>query len=91
MPKDASQSGTEKTKKSKKRTVYAPRAERGTEPPAVISVQLDEDEDVEWIWTHTANGQSVVTGFIITKRTDNPRQRRKVSGASNRSTSGRSR
>ena len=75
-------SGTKKTEKSKKRTVYAPQAERNSTPPAVISVKLEEDEDVEWIWTHTADGKSVVTGYIITKRADEPRQRRKVLDAS---------
>jgi hypothetical protein len=59
-------------------------AERGTEPPAVVSVVLDEDEDVEWIWTHTADGKSVVTGYIITKRPDKPRQQGAVSDDSNR-------
>jgi hypothetical protein len=52
---------------------------------------LDEDEDVEWTWTHTADGKSVVTGYIITKRTDKPRQRREVSDDSNRSSSRRTR
>jgi hypothetical protein len=80
-------SGTKKTEKSKKRTVYAPQAERNSTPPAVISVKLEEDEDVEWIWTHTADGKSVVTGYIITKRTDKSRQRREVSDDSNRSSS----
>ncbi len=84
-------SGTKKTEKSNKRTVYAPQTERNSTPPAVISVKLDEDEDVEWIWTHTADGKSVVTGYIITKRTDKPRQRREVSDDSNRSLSRRSR
>ena len=82
--------GTKKTEKSNKRTVYAPQAERDSTPPAVISVKLDEDEDVEWIWTHTADGKSAVTGYIITKRTDKPRQRREVSDDSNRSSSRRS-
>ena len=80
-------SGTKKTAKSKKRTVYAPQAKRNSTPPAVISVKLDEDEDVEWIWTHTADGESVVTGYIITKRTDKPGQRRELSDATNRSSS----
>ena len=71
--KNVSQAGIQKSEKSRKRTVYAPRQERGTEPPAVVSVVLDEGEDVEWIWTHTAAGKSVVTGYIITKRTDKPR------------------
>ncbi len=84
-------SATKKTEKSKKRTVYAPPAERNSTPPEVISVELAEDEDVEWIWTHTADGQSVITGYIITKSTDKPRQRREVSDASKRSSSRRSR
>ena len=75
-------SGSNKTKKGKKRTVYAPQAEHNSSPPAIISVELNEDEDVEWIWTHTADGKSVVTGYIITKRADEPRQRRKVLDAS---------
>ena len=78
-------SGNNKTEKGKKRTVYAPQAERNSSPPAIISVVLDEDEDVEWIWTHTADGKSVVTGYIITKRTDKPGQRMEVSDDSNRS------
>ena len=75
-------SGNNKAEKGKKRTVYAPQAERNSSPPAIISVELNEDEDVEWIWTHTADGKSVVTGYIITKRADEPRQRRKVLDAS---------
>ena len=80
-----------KTEKGKKRTVYAPQAERNSSPPAIISVELDEDEDVEWIWTHTADGKSVVTGYIITKRTDKPRQQEEGSDASNESSSRQSR
>jgi hypothetical protein len=55
--------------------VYAAWPERGVKHPAVISVELDEDEEVEWTWTHNADGESVVTGYIITKRTDKPRRR----------------
>ena len=84
-------SGNNKTEKGKKRTVYAPQAEHNSSPPAIISVELDEDEDVEWIWTHTADGKSVVTGYIITKRTDKPRQQREGSDASNKSSSRQSR
>jgi hypothetical protein len=78
-------SGNNKTEKGQKRTVYAPQAERNSSPPGIISVVLDEDEVVEWIWTHTADGKSVVTGYIITKRTDKPGQRMEVSDDSNRS------
>lgn len=62
----------------KKRTMYAPWPELGTRPPTVISVELGEDEDVEWIWTHTDDGESVVTGYAITQRTDKPKQKREV-------------
>jgi hypothetical protein len=87
MLKNALQAGIQQQEKGKKRTVYAPRLERSTEPPAVISVELDEDEDVEWIWTHTADGKSIVTGYIITKRADEPRQQSAVSDDSNRTSS----
>jgi len=59
-----------------KRTAYAPQPECRSTPPAVISVELDEDEDIEWIWTHTSDGKSVVTGYTITKRTDKPGKQR---------------
>jgi hypothetical protein len=68
-----------KLEKSKKRTVYAPRPERPTRHPAVVSVELDEDEDVEWVWTHTSDGESVVAGYTIIKRTDKLRRLREVS------------
>ena len=86
---DKSVSGTKKTEKSNRRMVYAPRPEHGTKLPAVISVELDEDENVEWTWTHTADGKSIVTGYIITKRTDKPRQRREMPNASNETSSRR--
>ena len=70
--------GRDKQSERQRRTVYAPKTKGDAEHPAVISVELNEDEDVEWTWTHTADGKSVVTGYIITKRTDKPRQRREV-------------
>jgi hypothetical protein len=84
MLKNAPQAGIQKPEESRKRSVYAPRPERGTESPAVVSVVLDEDEDVEWTWTHTADGKSVVTGYIISKSPDKPRQQGAVSDDSNR-------
>lgn len=32
---------------------------------SVFNVEVKENEDVEWIWTHHPNGQSVVTGYRI--------------------------
>jgi len=51
-----------------KRTVYAPvyTAAYGSSP--VLSVSLDEDEEVIWQWTHYANGQSFVTGYEVLKK-----------------------
>ena len=34
-------------------------------PSIVISVELNENEEVEWIWTTYDNGQRVVTGYNI--------------------------
>jgi hypothetical protein len=69
--------------RSKKRTVYAPQAlphaEDSPTPPAVVSVLLDEGEDVEWVWTHASDGMSVVTGYKITKRSDRRREQRETS------------
>jgi hypothetical protein len=78
MLDSASRSGTKKAEKSEKRTVYAPWPESSVKHSAVISVEPDEDEEVEWTWTHTADGKSVVTSYIITKRTDKARRRREV-------------
>jgi hypothetical protein len=37
-------------------------------PPMLLSVEVKEGEDVEWIWTHCADGPSVVTGYRIVPR-----------------------
>lgn len=34
----------------------------------VLSVLLEEDEEVLWRWTHYANGQSVVSGYEVIKK-----------------------
>lgn len=36
-------------------------------PSTVISVEIAEDESVEWIWTVYPDGQRVVTGYNIIK------------------------
>ena len=57
----------------KKRTVSAPQGnlilnfDAYNIPSTVISVELEENESVEWIWTTYANGQRVVTGYNIIK------------------------
>ena len=51
-----------------KRTVYAPQPNDAQQAPAVISVELDAVEDVQWQWTHYTDGRSAVTGYTIVKR-----------------------
>jgi hypothetical protein len=34
-------------------------------PPALLSVEIEEGEDVEWEWTHLVGGRSVATGYRI--------------------------
>jgi len=53
---------------SKKRIVYAPQPDRISSAPALISVALSEDEEVEWHWTHFPDGRSMVTGYSIVKK-----------------------
>jgi hypothetical protein len=50
-----------------KRVIYAPQPDSLSTPPAVISVELSNDEEVEWVWTFP-NGQSVITSYKIFKK-----------------------
>jgi hypothetical protein len=34
----------------------------------VLSVELSDDEDVEWTWTSTLEGVSYVSGYSVVKR-----------------------
>lgn len=54
---------------SKKQTVYAPQLDTASAAPLVISVELEEDEEVEWQWTHFLESRSAVTGYTIIKKT----------------------
>jgi len=48
-----------------KRTIQAPSSSDATKPGAFISVDVDLDQDVEWIWTHYPDGRSAVTGYRV--------------------------
>jgi hypothetical protein len=53
------------------RTVMAPPpspASMKSLPNRVFSVVLQADEDVEWAWTHTADGTSYVSGYTVVKK-----------------------
>ena len=34
-------------------------------PPMLLSVEVENGETVEWIWTHFADGRSAVTGYRV--------------------------
>lgn len=48
--------------------VSPPGSEGYVRPPAILSVKVAADEEVEWIWTHATSGCSVVSGYRITPR-----------------------
>ena len=41
---------------------------KGNIPSSIISVELKENEEVEWIWTIYPDGQKVVTGYNIIQK-----------------------
>ena len=53
--------------KVRKRSVEAPKATFDRAPVVYPNVLLGDDEDVEWIWTHTSKG-SYVSGYEIKKK-----------------------
>ncbi len=53
-----------------KRSVEAPKPTFQGAPVVFSNVELAEDEDVQWSWTHTAKG-SYVSGYQILKKEPN--------------------
>ena len=45
-------------------------------PNRVLSVVLEPDEDIEWIWTAAAGGGEYVCGYNIVKKENADRARR---------------
>jgi hypothetical protein len=54
----------------KKHVVVAPQVGSVDKSAQVISVELSEDEDVRWKWTHYPDGTSAVTGYEIIKKSE---------------------
>jgi hypothetical protein len=54
----------------KKRIVQAPSSGGSDLPGQVLSVELGEDEEVIWQWTHRPDGTSAVTGFEVVKKAE---------------------
>ncbi|HEU0184208.1 MAG TPA: hypothetical protein VFS27_02775 [Blastocatellia bacterium] len=59
----------------KKRVVQAPSAGGSDSPGQILSVELGEDEQVVWQWTHRPDGTSVVTGYEIVKEAEEMSER----------------
>jgi hypothetical protein len=56
--------------KKDKRVVVAPQAGGADSSGQVISVELNDDEEVVWRWTHYPDGTSAVTGYEIIKKNE---------------------
>ena len=56
--------------KKNKRVVVAPQAGGSDSSGQVISVELNDDEEVIWRWTHYPDGTSAVTGYEIIKKNE---------------------
>ncbi len=54
----------------KKRIIHAPDSDNSTLPGQVLSVELSEEEEVIWQWTHREDGSGMVTGYEIVKRAE---------------------
>jgi hypothetical protein len=47
------------------RAISPPGSEGLVRPPALLSVEVGEDEEAVCIWSHTVDGRSVATGYRI--------------------------
>ncbi len=56
--------------KKNKRVVVAPQAGGADSSGQVISVELNDDEEVIWRWTHYPDGTSVGAGYEIIKKNE---------------------
>ena len=59
----------------KKRIVQAPSSGGSDLPGQVLTVELGEDEEVIWQWTHRPDGTSVVTGYEVVKNSEEKSER----------------
>lgn len=62
-------------KAENKRIVQAPSSGSSDLPGQVLTVELNEDEEIIWEWTHRPDGTSVVTGYEVVKKTEEKSER----------------
>jgi hypothetical protein len=58
----------------KTKTVLAPSSGSADSPAQIISVQIHDDEEVLWQWTHYPNGISAVTGYEVIKKVERSKE-----------------
>ncbi|MEQ8970489.1 MAG: hypothetical protein RIE73_08845 [Coleofasciculus sp. C1-SOL-03] len=49
------------------RVIYAPPPTDSSIPASIFSIQIKDDEDVEWYWTQLPDGNRVVTNYQLVK------------------------
>lgn len=47
------------------RVVYPPQPTDPSIPASIFSLEIHEELEVEWQWTHLPDGNSVVTGYRL--------------------------
>jgi hypothetical protein len=60
-----------KSQRSLESKTYIYMAPPPTDPeiiPSIYSIELREDQEVEWHWTHLPDGNAVVTGYKIREK-----------------------
>ena len=80
MNESSLSSGFSKRKKWKEveGKMWIPSPSSYTDSNCVLGVWVSENEEVDWQWTHTQGGQSLVTGYTIKKKTDGKRNSKKI-------------
>ena len=63
-----------------KRTESAPASDAAAGSSPVFSVDLADDEEVRWYWTHYPDGQSVVTGYDVVKKEEKEKKENSENG-----------
>jgi hypothetical protein len=60
------------TENKQKRILFAPQLVLASSSPIpanrVISIELDDDEDVNWTWTLLSDGTKYVNGYTVIKK-----------------------
>ena len=53
------------TEPSPRMRIAAPGNSSGLRPPALVTVDVDDGDEIRWVWTYLADGSRVVTGCRV--------------------------